>query len=307
MTIRCFAFKLRVHVLSDKIKKREQRGIAMEKFVETNGHKNYVYCYGQGAAAVVILSGSGVPFPSLEYRTLAKELAENFLVIGIEKLGYGHSELADDSREIDDVVEEYRRVLQELGVKTPVVLMAHSMGFLEALRWGQRYPGEAAAILGLDPATPGCYREFNVEEATKKLIEMSRDEAFRKAAASGLAEQMTEEQEISQTEKNTFESLAFRNLANQNWISEAENLRDTILLVEKDNPCLPIPMLFFLSNGEGTTLEKESWIQYSLQYLSNIKTSQYVRFDYPHNLYKFAYKEIAQKAGEFISEFVESI
>lgn len=277
----------------------------MEKFVEVNGYKNFVYCYGQGSITLVLLSGSGVPFPSLEYKTLAKSLSETYQVIGIEKLGYGRSDLAENNRDIDSVIHEYRSVLQKLGINSPVVLAAHSMGFLEALRWGQQYPFEIAGILGIDPATPDCYREFNVEEATKKLKGMSVDALCRKATASALVEQLMEEQDISNMEKNEIEILAFRNLANQNWISEAENLRNAIGLVERDNPYLQVPMLFFLSNGEGTTLKKENWIECSLQYLNHIRVSQYEVFDLPHNLYKFAYQEIAQSSRTFISEYIE--
>lgn len=277
----------------------------MEKFVEVHGYKNFVYCYGQGSITLVLLSGSGVPFPSLEYKTLAKALAKTYQVIGIEKLGYGRSDLAENNRDIDVVVHEYRSVLQKLGISSPVVLVAHSMGFLEALRWGQQYPFEIAGILGVDPATPDCYREFDVEEATKNLKEMSADAICRKTTASALVEQFVKEQEISEKEKNEIEYLAIRNLANQNWISEAENLRNAIGLVEQNNPYLQIPMLFFLSNGEGTTLKKENWIKYALQYLDKIRVSQYKLFDLPHNLYKFSYQEIAQLSRTFISKHIE--
>lgn len=277
----------------------------MEKFVEVNGYKNFVYCYGQGSITMVLLSGSGVPFPSLEYKTLAKSLAETYQVIGIEKLGYGRSDLAENNRDIDVVVQEYRSVLQKMGINSPVVLVAHSMGFLEALRWGQQYPFEIAGILGIDPATPGCYRKFNVEEATKKLKEMSTDTFCRKETVGALVEQLVKNQDISDVEKDEIEVLAFRNLANQNWISEAENLRNAISRVEKDDPYLQIPMLFFLSNGEGTTIKKEHWIEYSLQYLDKIRVSQYKSYDFPHNLYKFVYQEIAQLSRTFISTHIE--
>lgn len=277
----------------------------MGKFVEVHGYKNFVYCYGQGSITLVLLSGSGVPFPSLEYKTLANALAKTYQVIGIEKLGYGRSDLTENNRDIDVVVHEYRSVLQKLGINSPIVLVAHSMGFLEALRWGQQYPFEIAGILGVDPATPDCYREFDVEGATKKLKEMSADVVCRKTTASALVEQFLKEQKISEKEKNEIEDLAFRNLANQNWISEAENLRNAIGLVEQNNPYLQIPMLFFLSNGEGTTLKKESWIKYALQYLDKIRGSQYELFDFPHNLYKFVYQEIAQLSRNFISKHIE--
>ena len=126
-----------------------------------------------------------------------------------------------------------------------------------------------------------------------------------KTTASALVEQFLKEQKISEKEKNEIEDLAFRNLANQNWISEAENLRNAIGLVEQNNPYLQIPMLFFLSNGEGMALKKESWIKYALQYLDKIRGSQYELFDFPHNLYKFVYQEIAQLSRNFISKHIE--
>ncbi|MCC0727474.1 MULTISPECIES: alpha/beta fold hydrolase [unclassified Clostridioides] len=277
----------------------------MKKFIEINGKKNFIYSYGQGSITLVLLSGSGIPFPNFEYMSLAKTLAKTYRVIGIEKLGYGHSDLSENNRNINVVVHEYRCILQELGIKTPIVLVAHSVGFLEALRWGQQNPSEIAGIIGIDPATPECYnRDFNIDDATNKLIELSNDEHLRKVTTNALIEQLVEEHCIPLIEKKELENVLYHNLANQNWISEAKNLRNTIALIERENPYLQIPMLFFISNGEGTGIEKQSWINHPLQYLNNIKIAQYELFDYPHNLYKFVYKEIAEISEKFLSKYL---
>lgn len=131
----------------------------MEKFVEVNSYK-ILYIVMVKALLPGAFVWVGSTFPSLEYKTLAKSLSETYQVIGIEKLGYGRSDLAENNRDIDSVIHEYRSVLQKLGINSPVVLVAHSMGFLEALRWGQQYPFEIAGILGIDPATPDCYRSL---------------------------------------------------------------------------------------------------------------------------------------------------
>ena len=276
----------------------------MNKFIEINGTKNYVYSYGQGDITLVLLSGSGVPFPSWEYMNFTKALSETYHVIGIEKSGYGYSDLTEESRDIDKIVNEYRYILQKLEIKTPVILAAHSMGFLEAIRWGQQYPSEILGIVGIDPATPECYKDFDIEQAKTKLIEMSKNEQLKKMSANTLVNQLIKDYNVLSTEKEKLENLAYRNLANQNWISEAENLKDTLILIEENNPHLQIPMLFFLSNGEGTTLEKDVWHHHALQYLSNIEIAQYELFDYPHNLYKFAYKKMAQTTEDFISNYI---
>lgn len=277
----------------------------MDKFIEVANKKIHIYSYGAGPATVVFLSGSGVPFPQLEYSLLQKELAGAYQVVGIEKLGYGLSDLAVDERTIDTVIHEYRCALHKYGITKPVILAAHSMGFLEALRWEQQYPAEVLGILGIDPATPECYSQFDLQKAINGLVELSENEVLRKAAAMAHVEQLLEEQSISSDEKEKYLTLAFRNFANQNWISEAKQMNNSLKIIEADNPYLQIPILFFISNGEGTSINRDAWLDFAKQFLSRIKNAHYEVFDYPHNLYKFAYKEMAQTAKEFISNYID--
>lgn len=45
----------------------------MEKCVEAAGGKIHIYSYGGGPVTVVFLSGSGVPFPQIEYWDFSTE------------------------------------------------------------------------------------------------------------------------------------------------------------------------------------------------------------------------------------------
>lgn len=276
----------------------------MDRFILTENEKIHVYSYGEGPVTVVFLSGSGVLFPQLEYKAFQEALAETCRVVGIEKPGYGYSNISGKDRTVDVTVSEYRCVLREIGITEPVFLAAHSMGFLEALYWGQRYPSEILGILGVDPATPECYRDFNLEGAVTGLRELSGNEQLRKNAADAYLSQLLQDNLILPDEAERYGLLAFHNLANQNWISEAVNIGDTLAQIEAADPCLQLPMLFFISNGEGTTLERDSWIRHATQYLSKLKCSQYGLFDFPHNLYKYAYKEMAGQAEEFIGNYI---
>lgn len=274
----------------------------MKQLIEVYGKKIQVYSFGQGEPVMVLLSGSGVPFPSYEYGPLAEAAAKGCRVIGVEKFGYGHSDLAEGDRTIDGIVDEYRLALQIMGVQSPVLLAGHSMGFLEALRWGQRFPAQILGIVGIDPATPGCYRDFKLEEAKKGLYQLSESEEHRKTQAAMMMENFIKEYQLSEEEKKDFEKLLYRNLANHCWISEAENLLSSIALVEKATPYLDIPTLFLLSNGEGTTIEKEQWRKHALDYLSHLKTAQHVCYEYPHNLYRYVGPEMAQVIVRFIAD-----
>lgn len=277
----------------------------MDQYIIVSEKKLHVYSHGQGNTKIVLLSGSGVPFPQLEYMAFANALSDTYEVLGIEKFGYGHSDLTEDNRNIDVVVDEYRCALKELGIHTPVILAAHSMGFLEALRWGQKYPEEILGILGIDPAVPECYRDFDIEKALEGLMEMSENESLRNQTAEMLMDSLIKEQQISAQERDELTALAKRNLANDCWISEARNLRRSLALVQEHGPYLQIPMLFFLSNGQGTTLEKEVWITHALNYLKDIRLAQFELFDYPHNLYKSAYEKMAALSKQFISDYIE--
>ncbi len=276
----------------------------MGQYVQVSGKQMHIYSYGQGSVTLVLLSGSGVLFPQLEYMALTQPLARDYHVVGVEKLGYGRSDLSDQERDVDLAVEEYRSALREAGVGAQVVLAAHSMGFLEALRWGQLYPSEVLGIIGIDPATPECYKDFDIEGAVAGLVALSEDEALCRETAAALMDQIMQKQPFAPSEQMTLEQLALERLANENWISEAKNLRADLVKVQEDGPYLQIPMLFFVSNGEGTTLEKQVWIHHALEYLKHIKTVRYELYDYPHNLYQFAGKEMAEQARGFIAEYI---
>ena len=90
------------------------------------------------------------------------------------KFGYGHSDLTGGPRDVDTVVEEYRRALAACGRPVPVVLAAHSMGFLEALHWASKYPEEVSALVGLDPAVPEVYQHMDLDAILGRLDALNR-------------------------------------------------------------------------------------------------------------------------------------
>ena len=109
-----------------------------EQMVAVGGRALQVSSVGSGPVTLVILSGSNILFPGLEYAPLADALREWYSVLIPSKFGYGFSDLTEAPRDVDTVVEEYRRVLAALKHPFPVVLAAHSMGFLEALHWASK-------------------------------------------------------------------------------------------------------------------------------------------------------------------------
>ena len=143
---------------------RIQRGESME--VTVAGQTMHAVRWGAGTP-VIFLSGSSVLFPWMEYGTFLEECSAFCQVTLLERLGYGNSTIPKGPRTIGGAVAEYRQAWKVLGGPQPVVVMAHSMGFLEALHWAQSAPKEVRALIGIDGATPESYRMFPIERAAR--------------------------------------------------------------------------------------------------------------------------------------------
>ncbi len=101
-----------------------------EKMIAIDGRSLQVSCTGIGPVTLLILSGSNILFPGLEYAPLADALSPWYSVLIPSKFGYGHSGLTDAPRDVDTVVEEYRGVLAALERPLPVVLAENGPGGL---------------------------------------------------------------------------------------------------------------------------------------------------------------------------------
>ena len=225
---------------------------------------------GYGPTPLVLLSGFSTLFPGLEYGALGTELAKKFPVLIPSKFGYGYSDLTDAPRDADAIVEEYRAVLSALKVPTPVVLCAHSMGFLEALRWAQKYPEEVAALVGLDPATPEVYQTFDLTGSQARLEKINRPEWKRRLTFRLMASSM-----LSRYPSNLRRKLApaaRRNFACLTWVNESRALPENVRTIYQAGAPANIPALFLLSNGKGTPLPGEEWRKHALSYLDHLNS-----------------------------------
>ena len=203
----------------------------MNRDVTVRGRRMHACLLGSGDITIVLLSGSCVPLPQLEYRPLIKALAKDQFVVLLEKFGYGGSDSTPQPRDLQHVVAEYREALAALDVPLPVVLAAHSMGFLEALYWTQHYPGEVSALVGIDPATPDSYRDFDTEKAAKQITSLSQKPLLRKIAADRYCRQLFRQLEIPPERRSDLHAKALRNFAGPVWAAESEALADNLAAI----------------------------------------------------------------------------
>ena len=277
----------------------------MNRDVTVRGRRMHTCLLGSGDITIVLLSGSCVPLPQLEYRPLIKALAKDQFVVLLEKFGYGGSDSTPQPRDLQHVVAEYREALAALDVPLPVVLAAHSMGFLEALYWTQHYPGEVSALVGIDPATPDSYRDFDTEKAAKQITSLSQKPLLRKIAADRYCRQLFRQLEIPPERRSDLHAKALRNFAGPVWAAESEALADNLAAIAAAPLPRSIPTLFFLSNGKGTSMSSALWRQHGLDFLGNMVYGEYILLDLPHNLHQAAPDLIAKKIAAWLRPAAE--
>ena len=69
-----------------------------------------------------------------------------------DRAGTGWSDRVELPRSSAEVTDELRNLLRAAGVPAPYLLVGHSLGGLYARHYAQRFPGEVAGLLLLDPA-----------------------------------------------------------------------------------------------------------------------------------------------------------
>ncbi|WP_315795588.1 alpha/beta hydrolase [Paenibacillus sp. BIC5C1] len=127
------------------------------KLYSIHGDNMHLYTAGQGDTTVVLASGWGTADPYVDYYPLYEKLAPYTKFAVYDRFGYGYSDVTDKKRDVDTIADELHELLEVSGQKPPYVLVAHSLGSLETLRFAQKYPDEVQGIVMVDGGSPEYY------------------------------------------------------------------------------------------------------------------------------------------------------
>ena len=125
-------------------------GPPLGRYYDVAGKRLLLYRSGDGGPAVVFLPGGGAV--GLDYLNVQERAAALTTSVVYDRAGTGWSEAAALPRTSAQVTGELRELLLTAGVPAPYLLAGHSLGGLYARHYAQRFPGEVAALLLLDPA-----------------------------------------------------------------------------------------------------------------------------------------------------------
>jgi pimeloyl-ACP methyl ester carboxylesterase len=127
------------------------------KLIDVDGQRFHAHIMGpplSEKASTPVVFEAGIGATSLSWRLVQSEIAKTRQTISYDRAGLGWSDSRNTPRDLDQLVEELRTLLNRTGAATPRILVAHSFGGLVAVHYASRYPQELAGIVLVDPVSP---------------------------------------------------------------------------------------------------------------------------------------------------------
>jgi pimeloyl-ACP methyl ester carboxylesterase len=122
----------------------------MGQYYDVAGVRLLLHQSGSGGPAVVFLAGGGTV--GLDYLNVQQRAAELTTSVTYDRAGTGWSDSVDLPRASVEITDELRALLRVAEVPPPYVMVGHSLGGLYARHYAQRFSGEVAGLVLLDPA-----------------------------------------------------------------------------------------------------------------------------------------------------------
>lgn len=112
--------------------------------VDANGIKLH---YVRGGSGPVMLLLHGFLATWYAWRKVMPALAKNYTLIVPDMRGYGDSDKPENGYDTQTFVDDFRELLQLIGVDEKIIIVGHDMGAPPALVYAGEYPDEVRALV----------------------------------------------------------------------------------------------------------------------------------------------------------------
>ena len=111
-----------------------------------------MYCVGAGTPVVVFVSGGWNN--TMTWRRVQGRASQTSRACSYDRAGLGFSDPAARDSTAENSVDDLKKLLDAANVKTPVVLVGHSVGGLYAMLFAASYRDRVAGLVLVDPSNP---------------------------------------------------------------------------------------------------------------------------------------------------------
>lgn len=122
------------------------------------GRRINLVCQGKGAPTVILTAGLGGW--SSAWATVAPDVARHVRVCAWDRAGYGFSDASPAPQTVAATTADLEAALTSARIKGPYVMVGHSAGAYEVLRFTDRHRADVAGIVLVDPSVPDQAARF---------------------------------------------------------------------------------------------------------------------------------------------------
>ncbi|MDC2864230.1 alpha/beta fold hydrolase [Bacillus sp. BP-3] len=280
--------------------------------VNINNKKMNVYNEGSGDDTYVFMSGSGIASPVYEMKGVYSKFSKENKIAVVERAGYGNSDVFNDGRDIDKILDQTREVLIKSGNKPPYILVPHSISGIEAIYWAQKYPKEIKGIIALDIGLPQQYVKYK-SEVDKSTLKIRGINLLTKMGIHRLLPSTTYNPEVirqsflTKQEKEIYKAISYKQFFNddmkQELLHSYENSKKSINLpIPKETPILFLDAIADqYKNSKYTIQHYKDYKEFAEQ----LEIADVIKLRGTHSIYLYQADEIYKFSKEFINKKVK--
>lgn len=116
------------------------------------GRRMNIYCTGSGGPTILLEGGWTAT--TLWWRQIQARVARTTRVCSYDRAGYGFSDPGPLPRSAAAIADDLDALLKAAGERGPFILVAHSLGGLDARIFADRHPQSVKGLLLIEPAVP---------------------------------------------------------------------------------------------------------------------------------------------------------
>ena len=155
-----------------------------QQLVDIGGRKLNLYCTGSGLPTVVLEAGGGES--SLDWRFVQPLLTKKTRVCSYDRAGLGFSDRGPLPRDAAATVNDLHALVELGAIRKPFVMVGYSNGALYSRLYADRYFGDLAGLVLIEPAFEG-EEEAQVDAAAPTFARQARrQEALATACAASV-------------------------------------------------------------------------------------------------------------------------
>lgn len=278
-------------------------------FVEVHHKKLNVYNEGDGEDTYVFMPGSGIAAPVYEMKGLYSQYSKDNKIAVVERAGYGYSDVFNDKRDIDTILEQTREALIQSGNKPPYILVPHSIAGVEAIYWAQKYPNEVEAIIALDIGLPQQYVTHKMGTLDSFMIKgmnlLTKIGFHRLAPSQTYNPEVIKQSFLTDREKELYKAISYKQVFNNDMKQELlqvdENSQKSLNLpIPKETPILFIDAYI----DRNSKYAKQNYKDYQ-ELADQLLVSDVKQIQGTHSIYLYAPDEIYNYSTDFINNEVK--